>query len=73
MLAKLNFDQARARGAFFVEAYPAGPHSPSYRFMGFVLVFEEAGFTGFTGFAEVACEGRRRHVMQLKLPGLVAK
>lgn len=52
---------ARAHGASVVEAYPVEPDSPSYRFMGFMPVFEEAGFT------EVRREGKRRHVMQLKL------
>ena len=35
---------ARKRGAKVVEAYPVDADSPSYRFMGFVPVFEEAGF-----------------------------
>ncbi len=52
---------ARAHGASLVEAYPVAPDSPSYRFMGLVPVFEEAGFS------EVGREGKRRHVMQLKL------
>lgn len=51
---------AWAHGASVVEAYPVEPDSPSYRFMGFVPVFEEAGFT------EVGREGKRRHVMRLK-------
>ncbi len=53
---------AREQGASLVEAYPVAPDSPSYRFMGFVPVFEEAGFT------EVGREGQHGHVMQLKLP-----
>jgi hypothetical protein len=44
-----------------VEAYPVAPDAPSYRFMGFVPVFEEAGF------AEVGRAGTRRHVMRLSL------
>ncbi|MGH6638561.1 MAG: GNAT family N-acetyltransferase [Polaromonas sp.] len=52
---------AQAHGASLVEAYPVEPDSPSYRFMGFVPVFEAAGFS------EVGREGKRRHVMQLKL------
>jgi hypothetical protein len=44
-----------------VEAYPVDADSPSYRFMGFVPVFAEAGF------AEVGREGKRRHVMRLRL------
>ena len=46
---------------FDVEAYPVDPDSPSYRFMGFVPVFEKAGF------CEVGRVGARRHVMQLKV------
>lgn len=54
-------DHARARGAKVVEAYPVDPDSPSYRFMGFVSMFDEAGFD------EVGREGSRRHVMRLDL------
>jgi GNAT superfamily N-acetyltransferase len=56
---------ARAHGAAVVEAYPVDADSPSYRFMGFVPVFEEAGF------ADVGREGKRRHVMQLTLRAAV--
>ena len=42
-----------------IEAYPVDADSPSYRFMGFVPVFAEAGI------AEVGREGKRRHVMRL--------
>jgi GNAT superfamily N-acetyltransferase len=52
---------ARAHGAKVVESYPVDPDSPSYRFMGFVPMFREAGFK------ELAREGKRRHVMQLNL------
>jgi GNAT superfamily N-acetyltransferase len=52
---------ARAHDAKVVEAYPVDADSPSYRFMGFVPVFAEAGFT------EVGREGKRRHVMRRKL------
>ncbi|WP_436303456.1 GNAT family N-acetyltransferase [Variovorax sp. LjRoot290] len=52
---------ARSHGAKMIEAYPVDADSPSYRFMGFVPVFAEAGF------AEVGREGKRRHVMRLKL------
>lgn len=52
---------AQAHGAAVVEAYPVDADSPSYRFMGFVPVFEKAGFT------DVGREGKRRHVMQLTL------
>ena len=52
---------ARQYGAKVVEAYPVDEDSPSYRFMGFVPMFEEAAFH------EVGREGSRRHVMQRKL------
>jgi GNAT superfamily N-acetyltransferase len=52
---------ARSKGATVVEAYPVDPDSPSYRFMGFVPVFEAAGF------CEVGHVGKRRHVYQLKI------
>ncbi len=54
-------DYARRSGATIVEAYPVDPASPSYRFMGFVPAFSEAGFT------EVGTAGSRRHVMRLAL------
>lgn len=50
---------ARKRGATVVEAYPVDEDSPSYRFMGFVPVFRDAGFE------EVGRAGARRHVMRL--------
>ncbi|MGH8532130.1 MAG: GNAT family N-acetyltransferase [Gammaproteobacteria bacterium] len=50
---------ARKHRAKLVEGYGVEPSSPSYRHMGFVSLFKEAGFT------EVAREGSRRHVMQL--------
>jgi GNAT superfamily N-acetyltransferase len=49
---------AKKRGAKVVEAYPVDPQSPSYRFMGFVPLFEEHGFKPW-GRA-----GPRRHVMR---------
>ncbi|MGH8646854.1 MAG: GNAT family N-acetyltransferase, partial [Gammaproteobacteria bacterium] len=52
---------AQARGATMVEAYPVEADSPSYRFMGFVPLFEAAGFI------EVGREGKRRHVMQVQV------
>lgn len=52
---------ARRKGARMVEAYAVTPDSPSYRHMGFISLFEEAGFT------EVARQGSRRHVMQRTL------
>jgi len=52
---------ARKRGAKVVEAYPVDADSPSYRFMGFVPLFEGAGFE------EVGREGTRRHVVRLRV------
>jgi GNAT superfamily N-acetyltransferase len=49
---------AREHGATVLEAYPVDADSPSYRFMGFVPMFQEAGFH------EIGREGSRRHVMQ---------
>jgi len=53
-------EHARSRGACVVEAYPVDADSPSYRFMGFVPTFEQAGFD------EVGRIGTRRHVFRLK-------
>ena len=52
---------ARDHGARLLEAYPVDADSPSYRFMGFVPVFADAGFV------EAGREGSRRHVMRLAL------
>lgn len=49
---------AKRRGAKTVEAYPVTEDSPSYRFMGFVPMFKQAGFH------ETGRAGTRRHVMQ---------
>ena len=54
-------DHARRQGATVVEAYPVDAEAPSYRFMGFVPVFVDAGFV------EVGRAGYRRHVMRLAL------
>jgi GNAT superfamily N-acetyltransferase len=54
-------EHARQNGATTVEAYPVDPDSPSFRFMGFVPVFAEAGFR------ELGMTGTRRHVMRLEL------
>ena len=54
-------DHARANSATMVEAYPVDPDSPSFRFMGFVPVFVEAGFR------DLGVTGTRRHVMRLAL------
>lgn len=53
--------EAGRQGANIVEAYPVDPDAPSYRHMGFVPAFEQAGF------AHVGDEGRRRHVMRLTI------
>ena len=52
---------AKVNGAHHVEAYPVALDSPSYRFMGFVPMFESAGFR----FVQMA--GSRRNVMVLDL------
>jgi GNAT superfamily N-acetyltransferase len=52
---------ARTEGATAVEAYPVDPSSPSYRHMGFVPAYQEAGFE------ETGRVGTRRHVMRLTL------
>ncbi len=49
---------ARDNGASVIEAYPVDPESPSYRFCGYVPVFETHGFR------EVGRAGLRRHVMR---------
>ena len=55
-------DHAARNGATVVEAYPVDPDSPSYRFMGFVEMFNEAGFE------KVGRAGQRRHVMRFPIP-----
>jgi GNAT superfamily N-acetyltransferase len=52
---------ARSNGATIVEAYPVDPDSPSYRHMGFVPVFADAGFD------DLGKAGKRRHVMRLQV------
>jgi len=59
-LIQVAVDHAWAQGASILEAYPVEVASPSWRFMGFVPVFEKAGFR------EVGRTGKRRHVMQLR-------
>jgi GNAT superfamily N-acetyltransferase len=54
-------DYAKESGAEYIEAYPVEASSPSYRFMGFVKTFEEAGFE------YIKMAGTRRHVMIYKL------
>jgi GNAT superfamily N-acetyltransferase len=60
-LMEAAIDHARDRGATILEAYPIEPDSPSYRHMGYVPMFEAAGFL-HCGMA-----GTRRHVMRLAL------
>jgi GNAT superfamily N-acetyltransferase len=60
-LLEAAIDHARKNGATVVEGYPVDETSPSYRHMGFVSVFRNAGFV------EAGEAGRRRHVMRLKL------
>lgn len=52
---------AKKRKGKLLEAYPVDPDSPSYRHMGFVTMFEKAGFE------ETGRAGTRRHVMQISL------
>lgn len=54
-------DFARKREAKYLEAYAAAADTTSYRFMGYVPMFEQAGFT----FVKMA--GKRRHVMLKRL------
>jgi len=54
-------DLARRSGARALEGYPVDPDSPSYRFMGFLALFQARGFH------EVARVGSRRHVLRLEL------
>jgi GNAT superfamily N-acetyltransferase len=54
-------EAARTHGAHVLEAFPVDPDSPSFRFGGYVPLFERAGFTA-RGRA-----GTRRHVMELRL------
>ena len=55
-------DHAARKGATMVEAYPVDPDSPSYRFMGFVDTFSDAGFQ------KVGQAGSRRHIMRFPVP-----
>jgi GNAT superfamily N-acetyltransferase len=52
---------AKEQGATIIEAYPVPLDAPSYRFMGFIPVFTEAGFT------DEGMAGTRRHVMRLRV------
>lgn len=59
-LLRAAIAEARQSGATALEAYPVDPDSPSYRFGGFIPLFEEEGFH------EVGRLGKRRHVMRLE-------
>ena len=54
-------ERTKSSGAKVLEAYPVDPDSPSYRFMGFVGLFESRGFR------EIGKAGSRRHVMRRTL------
>jgi GNAT superfamily N-acetyltransferase len=60
LLLNAAADYATTAGADVVEAYPVDPGSPSYRFMGFVPLFEQAAFE------HVGRAGSRRHVLALR-------
>jgi GNAT superfamily N-acetyltransferase len=60
-LIRAAAEHSRRQGAEILEAYPVEADSPSFRFMGFVPVFEALGFE------EVGRAGSRRHVMRLDL------
>jgi GNAT superfamily N-acetyltransferase len=61
LLLKNAMNYAKENGAEYIEAYPVETSSPSYRFMGFVKTFEEAGFN------YIKMAGTRRHVMVHKI------
>jgi len=50
---------AKKHGANIIEAYPVDRDSPSYRFMGFLDMFDAAGFE------QIGRAGQRRHIMRL--------
>ena len=60
-LLELAIAHAKKHGAKVVEGYPVDPDSPSYRFGGFVPLFE------VHGFEETGRAGSRRHVMRRRL------
>ncbi len=60
-LVKAAIAHARQCKADVLEVYPVAPDSPSYRFMGFVPLFEGLGFT------HLGKVGTRRHIMRLTL------
>lgn len=58
-LLEAAVDYARAHGARTLEAYPVGPDSPSYRFMGFRPLYSRQGFApvGRAGLAGTSSAG----------------
>lgn len=62
-LIAASIDAASAAGADLIEAMPVDEDSPSYRFMGFIPVFEGVGFQ------HCGAVGTRRQAMQLRLSG----
>lgn len=60
-LAMAAIEAARGAGAAMMQVTPVAPDAPSYRFMGYVPLFESLGFD------HVARAGHRRHVMRLEL------
>ena len=54
-------EQAQARGATVLEAYPVDPESPSYHFCGVRHLFERKGYR------EIGRAGTRRHVVRRRL------
>jgi GNAT superfamily N-acetyltransferase len=61
---------ARHCGAKAVEGYPVDPNSPSYRFMGFLPLFQQRGFREVARGARgkpAAYKNNRRHQVELHL------
>ncbi|MCP5036391.1 MAG: GNAT family N-acetyltransferase [Rhodobacteraceae bacterium] len=56
-----TIDLARFSGASELRASPVAPDAPSYRFQGYVPLFQSLGFK------EIAMAGNRRHIMRLPL------
>ena len=54
-------EYARENGAQVIEAYPVPFDSPTYRYMGYIPIFEAIGFK------EIGMAGSRRHIMRLRL------
>jgi len=60
-LLRAAIAEARAAGATALEAYSVDPESPSYRFGGFLSLYQREGFR------ELGLLGSRRHVMRKML------